>query len=466
MRLLPILLLFLAGLAGCQRPATSQRPVHPPVPARDILAPRVDVQIQKMVDAVDPGRIEADIETLVSFGTRHSLSDATSDSRGVGAAARWVKSRFAEARASSDGRLVARLEDYVAPPGKRVPREWPMQNAVAVLPGTDPAAGTFVVSGHLDSRALDIMDAESAAPGANDDASGVAVALEACRVMAPHRFRATIVFAAVTGEEQGLLGSAAMAKRLASEGARVEGMFTNDIVGSSVAMNGDTDRHRVRVFSPGLPFDPALRDLYLSIGGENDGPSRQLARAIRDAAETYVPGFEAMLVFRLDRYLRGGDHRPFHEAGFPAVRFTEVLEHYRRQHENVRTENDVVYGDTIDHVDFPYAANVARVNVAALASLARAPAAPTDVRLDVRGLANDSRLLWTPAEGVDYEILARPTDSPIWTEIIPADRTGDFTVRRSKDHFHLALRAVGPAGHRSRAVFPMPLKEGDAWPPP
>jgi Zn-dependent M28 family amino/carboxypeptidase len=426
----------------------------------------MDAEIQKMVDAVDVGRIEADVERLVSFGTRHSLSDTASDTRGVGAAARWVRARFAEAGVSSNGRLLARLEDYVAPPGKRVPREWPMQNVVAILPGTDPAAGAFVVSGHLDSRALDVMDAESDAPGANDDASGVAVALEACRVMAPHRFRATIVFAAVTGEEQGLLGSAALAKRLAADGTRVQGMFTNDIVGSSVATNGETDRHRVRVFSPGLPHDPAARDLYLSVGGENDGPSRQLARAVREAAETYVPGFEAMLVFRLDRYLRGGDHRPFHEAGAPAVRFTEVLEHYRRQHENVRTENDVVYGDTIDHVDFPYAANVARVNVAALATLARAPAAPDDARLDVRGLTNDSRILWTPRPGVSYEVVVRPTDAPAWAEVLDVDTPGDFTVRRSKDHFHLGLRAVDAAGHRSRVVFPMPLKEGDPWPPP
>jgi Zn-dependent M28 family amino/carboxypeptidase len=428
-------------------------------PRRDILPVRVDPEIREMVDAVDAARIEADVRKLVSFGTRHSLSDGTSETRGVGAAARWVRARFAEAGAD------ATLQDYVAPPGKRVPREWPMQNVVAVVHGTDrgPDARTLVVSGHLDSRAKDVANATIDAPGANDDASGVAVALEACRVMARHRFRATVVFAAVTGEEQGLLGSAALAKRLSDERTRIEGMITNDIVGASVSTTGHADKSRVRVFSPGLPFDPAARDALLAVGGENDGPARQLARAIAESAEIYVRGFGTMLVFRLDRYLRGGDHRPFHEAGFPAARMTEVEENFRRQHEDVREG----FGDTIEHVDVEYAANVARVNVAALASLARAPAAPNDVRLDVRTLANDSRLVWTPVadESVTYEVVARPTDAPTWTRALSAGRSGDVTVPISKDHFHLGLRAVDASGHRSRVVFPMPLREGDPWPP-
>jgi len=431
-----------------------------PPPSRDILPHRVDPEIREMVEAVDAARMETDVRTLVGFGTRSSLSDRVSETRGVGAAARWTRDRFAESGAET------RLEDYLAAPGKRVPREWPMQNVVAVIPGTDrgPDARTLVVSGHLDSRAKDVMDATIDAPGANDDASGVAVALEACRVMAGHRFRATVVFAAVTGEEQGLLGSDALAKRLAATGTRVEGMITNDIVGASVSTSGHPDKSRVRVFSPGLPFDPAARDALLAVGGENDGPSRQFARAIAEAAETYVDAFGTMLVFRLDRYLRGGDHRPFHEAGFPAARITEVEENFQRQHEDVREG----YGDTIEHVDFAYAANVARVNVAALASLARAPAAPTVVRLDVRALANDSRILWIPStdESVTYEVVARPTDAPTWTRVVPAGRSGDVTVPISKDHFHLGLRAVDPAGHRSRAVFPLPLREGDPWPPP
>jgi hypothetical protein len=320
----------------------------------------------------------------------------------------------------------------------------------------------IVVSGHYDSRASDIMNATIDAPGANDDASGVAVVLEACRAMAPHRFEATVVFAAVSGEEQGLLGSQALVERL--KGERIEAMFTNDIVGSSRSASGRTDTSRVRVFSPGLPFDPALRDQLLAVGGESDGPSRQLARAVRESAASYVGGFEALLVHRLDRYLRGGDHKPFHEAGAPAVRFTEVEENFRRQHQDVRTEGGVDYGDLAEHVDPAYMANVARVNVASLASLARAPMAPREVRLDVRGLDEDTTLLYGPDEdpAVGYEALARPTHAPFWTRSFPVGRSGQARIPLSKDHWVFGLRAVGPKGHRSLPVFPLPLKAGDA----
>jgi hypothetical protein len=223
----------------------------------------------------------------------------------------------------------------------------------------------------------------------------------------------------------------------------------------------------VRVFSAGLPPDPALRDQLLAIGGESDGPSRQLARAVRESAASYVSGFEALLVHRLDRYLRGGDHRPFQEAGVPAVRFTEVEEDFRRQHQDVRTEGGVAYGDVAEHVDPAYMANVARVNVASLATLSRAPKAPQKVRLDARGLDEDTTLLYVPDDSpaVGYEALARPSHAPFWTRSFPVDRSGKARIPLSKDHWIFGLRAVGPKGHRSLAVLPLPLKAGDAWPP-
>ncbi len=424
-----------------------------------------DREIAAMVASVRPARMRADVAALAAFGTRHSLSATDDDKRGIGAARRWLKLQFAAIVAASGGRLSVDDEDYTAPAGKRIPKPWPMQNVLAVLPGTakGAAARTLVVSGHYDSRASDIMDAKSDAPGANDDASGVAVVLEACRALAPYRFKATIVFAAVSGEEQGLFGSTALAKKLANE--RVEGMITNDIVGQSVAASGRSDKHHVRLFSAGLPADAAKRDALLHVGATSDGPDRELARAIDEAAQKYVKDFSPMLVFRADRYLRGGDQMPFHTAGVPAVRFTEVDEDFHHQHQDVRKEGGIQYGDLPRFVDADYMANVARVDIAALASLARASLPPKEARLDVRHLAEDTTVLFTAAPGVDYEVVARPTSAPSWTRHFPAGQSGSVTVPLSKDHWLFGVRAVDKAGHRSPAVFPLPLREGDAWPP-
>lgn len=426
-----------------------------------------DREIAAMVASVRPSRMRADVAALAGFGTRHSLSATESDQRGIGAARRWLKSRFQAIVPASGGRLRVEVQDYTAPAGKRIPKPWPMQNVLAVLPGTatGKAARTLVVSGHYDSRATDIMDAKSDAPGANDDASGVAVVLEACRALAPYRFKATIVFAAVSGEEQGLFGSTAIAAKLSKQGARVEGMITNDIVGQSVAASGRSDKRHVRLFSAGLPADAAQRDALLHVGAASDGPDRELARALDEAAQQYVTGFSPMLVFRADRYLRGGDQMPFHAAGVPAVRFTEVDEDFHHQHQDVRKEGGVQYGDLPRFVDADYMANVARVDIAALASIARAPLPPKEARLDVRDLAEDTTVLFTARPGVDYEVVARPTDAPRWTRHVPAGRSGSVTVPLSKDHWLFGVRAVDEAGHRSPAVFPLPLREGDAWPP-
>jgi hypothetical protein len=461
-----------ALVAGCAATPLAREPELPPVrpaPLAPVLVERAetapDAEIARMVAGVDGERMHADVRTLAAFGTRHSLSDAQQEKRGVGAAARWLRARFAEILPSSGGRLQVALEDFVAPAGPRIPKPWPMQNVVAVLPGSEPGRAV-VVSGHYDSRASDVTNATIDAPGANDDASGVAVVLEACRAMAPHRFAATIVFAAVTGEEQGLFGSQALVERLKRDRIDVDAMLTNDIVGASRAASGRSDDARVRVFSAGLPSEPALRDRFLSVGGEADGPSRQLARATVEATRSYLAGFEALLVPRLDRYLRGGDHKPFQEAGFPAARLTEVEENFRRQHQDVRTEGGIEYGDLPEHVDPVYMANVARVNIATLASLARAPAAPEPVRLDVRGLDEDTTILFVPSAdpAVRYEVLARPSAATEWRQTFAVDRSGSARIPLSKDHFTFALRAIGPRGHKSLAVFPLPLKAGEPWP--
>lgn len=419
-----------------------------------------------MVRAVDPTRAKDVVTRLAAFGTRHSLSDQKSETRGIGAAARHVAARFREIAKESGGRLQVELSDYTAPKGPRVPKPWPMQNVVAVLPGNDPKR-VIVLTGHLDSRATDVMNATIDAPGANDDASGVAVVVEACRVMAAHHFEASLVFAAVSGEEQGLLGSTALVEKLKKDGVHVDAMLTNDIVGASRAASGRSDKHRVRVFSAGLPADAKERERYLAVGGEADGPGRQLSRAVEEAAFRYADGFAAMSVLRFDRYLRGGDHRPFHEAGVPAARLTEVDEDFRHQHQDVKTEAGVEYGDLPKFVDADYVANVARVNVAAVASLARAPAAPKHVRLDTRGLDEDTTLLFVPnpTPGVSYQVLARPTHLSTWTQTFHVDATGKIRIPLSKDHWTFGLRAIGPKGHTSLAVFPLPLMANDPWPP-
>lgn len=419
-----------------------------------------------MVRAVDPKRAMGIVERLAAFGTRHSLSDPRSETRGIGAAARHLAARFREIAEQSGGRLQVELMDYTAPKGPRVPKPWPMQNVVALLPGNDPKR-VIVLTGHLDSRATDVMNATTDAPGANDDASGVAVVMEACRVMAAHHFEASILFAAVSGEEQGLLGSTALLEKLKKDGFHVDGMLTNDIVGASQAANGRSDKRNVRVFSAGLPADPKERDRYLAVGGEADGPGRQLSRALEEAAFRYADGFGITPVSRFDRYLRGGDHRPFHEAGVPAVRLTEVDEDFRHQHQDVKTEAGVEYGDLPEFVDAEYLANVTRVNVAGVATLARAPAAPKHVRLETRGLDEDTTLLFVPLStpGVSHQVLARPTHLSTWTRTFHADASGKVRIPLSKDHWIFGLRAVGPKGHPSLAVFPLPLLANDPWPP-
>lgn len=429
-------------------------------------APR-DPQIDKITAEISPARIEATIRKLVSFKTRHTLSDTASPDTGIGAARNWIKAELEAYSRESGGRLQVAFDAFHQPPVlPRLPAGADIVNVVATLPGTQPEGKdrVYVISGHYDSRSLGIMDTDTYAPGANDDGSGTAAVMELARVMSHYQFDATIVFLTVAAEEQGLNGSAHWAKSAKESGMNVAAMFTNDIVGNTLREDGTHDRSHVRVFAEGVPPQATLSPelvTQLRTGGENDLPTRQLGRFIQQIGARYVPQLPVKLVYRRDRYLRGGDHSPFLDAGFAAVRFTEPREAYARQHENVRLENGVQYGDLPEFVDFAYIADVARVDAAALAELANAPAAPRNVELEAFKLENDSTLRWAANPEPDlagYRIVWRDTTAPQWEHSVEVPKTVTrYTVKDlSKDNVILGVMAVDEAGHASPAVYPKP----------
>jgi len=425
-------------------------------------APR-DAEIARMVGEVSPRSVQRAIDKLASFGTRHTLSSQDDPQRGIGAARDWLYAEYSAIAARSGGRMTVEKQSYVQPVASRIPEPTVITNVVATLRGTQPesAGRTYVVSGHYDSRCSDVMNATCDAPGANDDASGVVVALEAARVMATRTFDATVVFMAVAGEEQGLYGAQHYAELAKQAGTDIQGMFTNDIVGSADGENGRAP-NAVRVFSEGVPTSetPAQASVRQSVGGENDGVSRQLARFVRDAAETYTRPMDAMLIYRRDRYLRGGDHIPFLQRGYPAIRFTEVHEDYRHQHQDVRVEDGVQYGDLTKFVDYDYTARVTRVNVASLAALARAPEAPKGAGIRTARLTNDTDLRWDAGTAPDiagYEVVWRDTTEPLWTHSRFVGDVTAYTVEgKSKDNFQFGVRAIDTSGHRSPVSYPLP----------
>jgi len=413
------------------------------------------VAIAVLLSTIDAKHVERTVNTLVSFGTRNTLSAQDDPKRGIGAARDWIYSEFQKIAATSNGRMTVELETFEQEPGRypRIAKATKVTNVVATLRGTKSPDRVYVVSGHYDSMCSSPTDADCDAPGANDDASGVAVVLEAARVMAPHPFDATIIFIAVAGEEQGLVGSTYFAEQAKKNGMNIEGMFTNDIVGHGV--------RSVRVFSEGVPSNESEDEAKVrrNVGGENDSPSRQLARFIDATAAKYTPKFDVAMIYRRDRYLRGGDHIPFLEQGYPAVRFTESRENYDHQHQNVRVENGTQYGDLPKFDDFPYIANVARVNVAALAELASAPARPKNVRIITARLTNDTDLAWDAADDADhYEIVWRETTSPVWQHSQAVGRVTSYTMKLSKDNFIFGVRAVSSDDRRSPAVYPKPAR--------
>ena len=375
---------------------------------------------------------------------------------------------FGRVSDAAGGRLKVEMDSFVQNPQMpRIPQPTQITNVVATLPGTRPDSANriYVVSGHYDSRSKNVLDPNSLAPGANDDASGTAAVLEMARVMSKYEFPATLVFITVAGEEQGLDGSTHWANMAKAKHLNIAGMLNNDIIGSSRSDKGEVDRTSVRLFAEGIhpsahPSDDELT--LIQDGGENDSAPRQLARAICDYTALYVPTMHVRVIYRADRYRRGGDQQPFLANGFPAVRFTEPAEDFLHQHEDPRVENGVTYGDTINYVDFAYVADVTRVNAASLAVLARAPATPSKVEIETAQLENDTTLRWAPNTEPDlagYRILWRESTSPTWEHSMDVGKdVNRQKVTVSKDNLLFGVEAFDSEGHVSPAVFPTPRR--------
>jgi hypothetical protein len=421
-------------------------------------------EVAKMLREIDHERIQASDEKLVSFGTRNTLSSQTDPVRGIGAARDWIYSEFQRYAADSGGRMTVELQSYVQPVASRIPVPTVITNVVATLRGTQPESANrmYVVSGHYDSMCGSSTDAVCDAPGANDDASGVSAVLEMARVMAKREWESTIVFMAVAGEEQGLYGSNHYAETARAANLQIEGMFTNDIVGSSTGGTGIRDPFSVRLFAEGVPTDETTSEANTrrSVGGENDSPARQMARFVKSVAENSHTNMEIKIIYRRDRFGRGGDHISFLESGYrSSVRFTEVNEDFDHQHQNVRVENGEQIGDLPEFVDFKYIARVARVNAISLAALANAPVAPKGVRI-AGGLSYDTALRWNANPEPDlagYEVVWRETTASDWKQAIWVGNVTNYTVvNMSKDNFFFGVRAVDQDGNRSPVVFPRP----------
>ncbi len=470
-----------AMTAGCavvqagQTTALQARPDYEAYGAR-LTAPPADPVIAAALQQISSSRIEKTISTLVGFGTRSTLSSMETDlppGQGVTAAADWIYGQFEAISQQCGGCLEVKRDTFVQPVSSRVARPTTITNVYAILRGSEAKGPIFLVTGHYDSRDSGNEDDHGAAPGANDDASGVAVSLESARVLSQASRKAhwpgTLVFAAVAGEEQGLYGSTHLAKLVSSEGWNLAGVLNDDIVGGNTTPGDALQRKdAVRVFSEGVPAtaDPMQARRIRALGLMEDAPSRQLARAMAEAAKTYLSGlhgtprFTVFLVARPDRYLRGGDHMSFNAQGFAAVRVTEWREDFNHQHQDVRVENGVQYGDLLKFVDFHYVANVARVNAATLATLAAAPSAPRGLRIHAERLENGTTLSWDapepqPAGTFHYELVWRVTDAADWqfgkAEATPADPAAPVmvTVPVSKDNVIFGVRTVDVAGHTS-----------------
>jgi hypothetical protein len=435
------------------------------IPALPAAEPKRNAQIVEVATHISPKQIETNIRKLVGFGTRHTLSATTSETRGIGAARRWLQEEFERYADQSGGRLQVSLDQFTQPPGERNPQPVQVVNVVATLPGEQPESRDriYVVTGHYDSRVTDVMNSTADAPGADDDASGVAAVLEMARVMSKYKWDATLVFMAVAGEEQGLFGSTHWAKMAKQKNWNVAGMITNDMIGNSHAEDGRVDNNHVRLFAEGVPPLKEMPEEWLKqikTGGENDSSPRELARFIKTTAERYVDGMTVNMIYRKDRYLRGGDHVPFLVEGYPAVRLTEPNEDFRHQHQDLRKVNGVQYGDLPEFVDFNYLAQVARVNAVSLGALALAPAAPGQVTVEAKELTNDTTLAWQANKEPDlagYEILWRDTTAPLWQHSISVGKVTRATVPKvSKDNFLFGIAAVDKEGNRSPAVYPAP----------
>ncbi|MEU8262223.1 M20/M25/M40 family metallo-hydrolase [Micromonospora sp. NPDC048999] len=446
-------------LAGT--PAAAAEAITPPGPGHPAKPQQPGRELTALLREVDRARIEATVRRLAAFGTRHTLSSQDDPVRGIGAARDWIYEQLSGYAAASGGRMTVELQSYVQQRASRIPTPTRITNVVATLRGDVTPNRVYVITGHYDSRATDVMDAVSDAPGADDDASGVAVVMELARVMATRRTEATIVFAAVAGEEQNLYGSAYLAKELKAAGVDCQGMFSNDIVGSSTADDGTRDPRTVRLFAEGVPTAETSSEASTrqSVGGENDSPSRQLARFVSDVADNGATGMGVRVIYRRDRYLRGSDHISFLQQGWPAGRFTEPAEDFAHQHQDVRVVNGVQYGDLPEFCDFEYITKVARVNGATLWSLAQAPGTPKRVTIVTSNLTNDTTLRWQRGEEPDlagYEVVWRETTAAEWQKVLAVGDVTEVTIALSKDNVFFGVRAVDRDGHRSPVAFPKP----------
>lgn len=428
--------------------------------ARAESGPADHPELTALAKAVDPDALRATITQLVAFGTRHTLSDTTSATRGIGAARRWAKGRFEAIGAACHGCL-----EIVTPEqtftGERIPAPALVQDVIAIQRGTVDPERVVIISGHIDSRNSDPLNATRDAPGANDDGSGTAAVLEAARVLSAHRFAGTVVYAVLSGEEQGLYGGQVLAAYAKAKGWKVEADLNNDIIGNTHGLDGRVVDSHVRVFSEGVRVveTPAQAAERRRAGGEMDSASRQIARFMAEQTATYVPGFDVRMILRTDRFGRGGDQLPMQEAGFPAVRVTEADENYTRQHQDVRSESGIAYGDVLAGVDFDYLAQVTRVNVVSLAALASAPPPPTGVKL-TGAVTADTTLAWSPAPGAaDYRVWWRETTAPQWNLNQTRDAAAATTLLLKNiniDDFTFGVSAISADGYESPVEFPGP----------
>ncbi len=424
----------------------------------------IDPQMYAIIDSVSADRLEADIRTLAGFGTRHTMSDTTSDTRGIGAARRWIKSEFEKISAACGGCLEVHEQRTLVEgdPESRIDEDTWVVNIYAVLKGVTHPNKYLIMSGDIDSRASDVMNDTIDAPGANDNATGVAGAIEAARVLSQYEFENSIIFAGLSGEEQGLYGGEHMAAKATEEGWDIIGVLNNDMIGNIEGVDGVIDNRSFRIFSEPYSAQATERELQRKrfYGGENDGKSRQLARYIYETTETYMPQMNPMLIYRLDRFGRGGHHRPFNEAGFAGVRIMEAHENYNRQHQDIRTEDGIKYGDVIEGVNFEYVKKMTAVNAVALASLASAPSKPEKV--EIGGAVQPSTTLRWESPGSElvkgYKIYWRATSAPLWQHSRYVGDVSEFTLEGIViDNYLFGVSAVGEDGHESVVSYPSGL---------
>ena len=441
------------------------RPAIRPPEGQRIRPQRPERELKEMIRQVDDSRIQATIAKLVTFGTRHTESSQTDPNRGIGAAINWVFATMQGYAATSNGRMTVALQTYHQPPVAGAilnPNGVDITNVVATIRGSVTPNRIYVISGHLDTRCTIVTNHDCDAPGADDDASGVAVIMEAARVMATHAPESTIVFTAVDGEEQGLFGSDNQAKLFKAAGADIQGMFSNDIVGASAAENGVRDAHRIRLFSEGVPtLDTATEaQLRVLVGGENDSQGRQLSRFVKNVAENEDTDMTIWLMWRRDRYLRASDHVSYQRQGYPAAVFREPNETFPHEHQDVRVDpaTGVQFGDLIDFDDFQFMQRVARINVATLWSLSQAPGTPKNLQIMAQVLTNSTTMTWdadTDPDLAGYEVVWRETTAPDWTNAIPVGNVTTVTFPLApKDNFQFGVRSVDKDGHHSPVAFP------------